>query len=491
MTIPPSFLMRLRPALSVALCAAILALTGCGHDTFAPGVPTRIRLSESAFAFTALGQNHKFSASVIDGNGDPVTTSLIWSTSDPTVLKLNGDGLATAAAVGSATVRVSAGGLGATIAVVVGQTPARIRAIRGDGQSGPASQPLPSQLVVEVSDALNHVIAGVTVTFAPGVSGGTVDPATATTDNQGRAATTFTLGATDGSYSATATVTGTALAASFGVQTGISFDIELVFLSSATQSQAQAFGDAESRWETIIRGDLPDDYAFLPANSCGASPALDRPIDDLLIFVTLADIDGPGGIIGQAGPCFLHEVGFLPAIGQMTFDVADLDVIEGLGLLPAVITHEMGHVLGYGTVWNDRGLLADPSLFGGIDPYFTGPEAIAAFDAAGGTTYLGAKVPVENQGGPGTADGHWRESVFNAELMTGFVNQGFNPLSAVSIASMADIGYTVDLTPADPFTLTAPPPGAAPGVGVHLINDILAGPIGTINRTGKARLFRR
>jgi hypothetical protein len=400
-------------------------------------------------------------------------------------VRVNGAGLATAVAVGTATVSVSAGELSATVSVVVGQTPARIRAIRGDGQSGPAAQPLPSPLVVEVTDALNHLIPGVEVTFAAGPSGGSVDPASAITDGIGRAATSFTLGAIDGSYTATATVTGTTLTVTFGVQTGISFDIELMFLSSATPSQATAFGDAESRWEAIIQGDLPDDYAFIPAGSCGQSPALDRPIDDLLIFVTLADIDGPGGILGQAGPCFLHEVGFLPAIGQMTFDVADLDFIESQGLLSAVIVHEMGHVLGYGTVWNDFGLLADPALFGGIDPHFIGPQAIVAFDGVGGTTYLGAKVPVEDQGGPGTADGHWRESVFNAELMTGFVNQGVNPLSAVSIASMADIGYTVDFAPADAFTLAPPVPGVAPRSILHLANDILTVPLRAINRQGR------
>ena len=48
-------------------------------------------------------------------------------------------------------------------------------------------------------------------------------------------------------------------------------------------------------------------------------------------------------------------------------------------------------------------------------------------------------------GGEGTADAHWRESVFGNELMTGFVEASTNALSRVSVASMADLGYAVNL----------------------------------------------
>jgi hypothetical protein len=66
-------------------------------------------------------------------------------------------------------------------------------------------------------------------------------------------------------------------------------------------------------------------------------------------------------------------------------------------------------------------------------------------------------VPVEDQGGAGTRDGHWRQRVFGDELMTGFSAPPgvFQPLSRVSIASMLDLGYAVDLNQADPFTLAA------------------------------------
>ena len=41
----------------------------------------------------------------------------------------------------------------------------------------------------------------------------------------------------------------------------------------------------------------------------------------------------------------------------MSFDTADLASMEADGTLVDVITHEMGHVIGIGTIWEDKGLL--------------------------------------------------------------------------------------------------------------------------------------
>ena len=40
-----------------------------------------------------------------------------------------------------------------------------------------------------------------------------------------------------------------------------------------------------------------------------ANPAIDGTFDDLTIFVTIETIDGPDGVLGQAGPCFVREPG--------------------------------------------------------------------------------------------------------------------------------------------------------------------------------------
>ena len=178
----------------------------------------------------------------------------------------------------------------------------------------------------------------------------------------------------------------------------------------------------------------------------------------------------------------------LPYLGVVQFDKDDLASFEGSSDLVELILHEVGHVLGIGSIWAEFGLLREPSLeTPGADTHFAGPLAIAAFDEAGGDSYADAKVPVENQAGPGSGDVHWRQSVFFTELMTPFASVGTpDPLSAITIQSLADLGYTVDVGLADPFTLASA--AAADKEDLHVIdlgNDILKGPITVVGRDGR------
>jgi hypothetical protein len=173
----------------------------------------------------------------------------------------------------------------------------------------------------------------------------------------------------------------------------------------------------------------------------------------------------------------------------MEFDVDDVEQLEEEGSLQSVILHEMGHVIGFGTLWTDLGLLANPSEPDPepplADTHFTGADAIAAFNAAGGSSYSGAKVPVMNVGGAGTVNSHWRDGVFDPELMTGFLNAGVNPLSAITVASLADLGYTVDGSAADPFTLDPAFRIAGPRRGREMVNDVISDPIRRMDVNGR------
>ena len=51
-------------------------------------------------------------------------------------------------------------------------------------------------------------------------------------------------------------------------------------------------------------------------------------IDDLMIVAAVVEIDGPGMVLGRAGPCRLHDGSYLPYFGLMEFDVADLEEME-------------------------------------------------------------------------------------------------------------------------------------------------------------------
>ena len=216
---------------------------------------------------------------------------------------------------------------------------------------------------------------------------------------------------------------------------GSTYHIDLVVVGM-TVAQEAVFRQAAERWEQVIVGDVPD-------VSYGGGV-----FDDLLIRASATPIDGSGGILGQAGPTGIRPGSSLPYRGIMEFDSADLGTMETGGYLLPVIMHEMGHVIGFGTIWGNLGLLAGA---GTNNPRFTGPLATAEYNAVFGASESG--VPVENTGGAGTRNSHWRESVFDNELMTGWINRGRpNLLSRVTVASIADLGYQVNMDAADPYS---------------------------------------
>ena len=264
------------------------------------------------------------------------------------------------------------------------------------------------------------------------------------------------------------------------------FNIELVFLSGGTTEQDDAFRTSAEQWESIIKDDIYD-FSFVnnpaAANECvSGQQAISDVVDDVRIYVSIRDIDGPQPILGRAGPCYIRGLSDHPIVGMMEFDIYDFDRITDQGLLIPVVLHEMGHVLGIGTIWDNRDLLMNPSaVTPSADTHFKGMHAITAFDDAGGVSYTGGqKVPVENEAGPGSQDSHWREAVFGAELMSPFVNNGVqNPLSRITIQSLADLGYGVDVSQGEPYSLPLAADLVSPdnGPGINLRDDIRRGSI--------------
>jgi hypothetical protein len=477
----------LRPAAVAAALLVVAALVvGCGSGT-EPITPAAVSLNSTSLSLTAVGQALQLSATVTDQDGGLISSPTItWSSSNTAVASVSGSGLVTAVGAGSAEITATAGAATATATVTVVQTPTQLQKVSGDNQSTTIGQPEPQPLSVRVLDAGNAPVPGVTVTFSVDAEAGTLGTGSAVTGSNGLASTSFTP-LRSGTVQISVAAQGTALTSSF-TATGISpFAIELQFLTTPTAAQMQAFTAARQRWESIIVGDLPDVQLNAATGSCGSgSPALQRAVDDVLILITIEPIDGEGGILGAAGPCFIRTPGSLTVMGRMRLDTDDLAAVEAAGLLQAVILHEMGHVLGFGTLWPLAGLLADAAEDGGTDPHFPGARALVEFNAAGGTSYNdGLKVPVENTGGTGTADSHWRETVFGAELMTGFVNPAVNPLSRISIASLRDLGYVVSQATADPYTLDAALRALGSGRAVPLGPDVMRLPLRVVNSAGQ------
>ena len=131
------------------------------------------------------------------------------------------------------------------------------------------------------------------------------------------------------------------------------FDIELVFLDPFTEYQKRVVEYAARRWMSILPEDLPD----IEFPRSVSAPCFDRSftisrgerIDDLRIYVTHMPNDVPDFVAGIAGPRFIRT-----ASGQTIVGCMALRPDPRLSRLFRELTlHEMGHVFGVGTLWDD------------------------------------------------------------------------------------------------------------------------------------------
>ncbi|MGD1881735.1 MAG: leishmanolysin-related zinc metalloendopeptidase [Paracoccaceae bacterium] len=213
--------------------------------------------------------------------------------------------------------------------------------------------------------------------------------------------------------------------------------ITVRFTTPTSAAREDVFQRAAERWNGLI--DTSFDTVVVEGEQ----------LSGVLIEASLAPVDGPAGVLGQAGPTVLRPGSGLPAKGVMQFDDADVSRLEQEGGFADVILHEMAHVLGFGTLWVRQGLIQNS---GTNNPQFIGQGAAQEYGQLVGQQGS-VPVPIANTGGPGTREGHWRELVFGDELLTGFLSGTNRPISRLSLASFADMGYSVNMEAADDYVL--------------------------------------
>jgi len=253
------------------------------------------------------------------------------------------------------------------------------------------------------------------------------------------------------------TTAGTKLTVPVSVQAApaSAFHIEVRPIGYVPPAMVAAAQRAAARWERVVTSAVTPARVDFGANACDTgTPALHETVSSLVVFLRAEVIDGARGVLAYAGPCVVHDAdaGGLPLVGAMTVDSSDVAMLTGgatSALADDVLTHELGHVLGIGTLW-DGGTPAGTLLsYATGDPRFTGAAASAAAVRLGLARLASDGAFVEDLGGGGTAGGHWRERTFTGELMTGWIGTAPNPLSIVTVQSLRDLGYAVTETGAD------------------------------------------
>lgn len=376
----------------------------------------------------------------------------------------------------------------------------RLEKVAGQDQAGAVQTPLGIAPQVRVVDGDGQPVSGEEVRFVVVGEGAAVEESSAQSNDEGVAsAGQWILGTSPGEYQLQASLASPDVEPVVFTATafGESYDIELVYLEEPSPEVGSFFSQAAQVWADAIAGGLPPqdfseepiDIAFCTGNYGQGSDA--RVVDDLVVYVAVEPIDGQGGALAGATPCYIRPDSSLPSVGFIIVDSADITGLQESSDGLTVAVHELGHVLGIGSLWQPLGLLDSPSLDSpgrqNVDTSFQGTEAGTAFaELPGCTPYDGAVVPVENNKaiyGAGSLDGHWREGVLGVELMTPSLNAGVtNPLSTLTLASLTDIGYDINRGVAEAFS--CPPSlnnssaanngsAAANATSLHLGGDVL------------------
>lgn len=203
------------------------------------------------------------------------------------------------------------------------------------------------------------------------------------------------------------------------------FDIVYAPPEGTSASQLALLDEAERFWESLVIG-----YQFAV------------PFESLTIEIGAFE-EGPGGVLAEANTLRVDASGpfILPYQSYIDFDIADLPALEASGSALGVLLHETAHAMGFGTLWQLNRVYQDGS------GAYEGAAGIAAYRRE--FDPLAEIVPVELDGGPGTADAHWDETWAGGRnaLMTGFFDEPVF-LSETTLRSFRDLGYVTVPVPA-------------------------------------------
>lgn len=202
---------------------------------------------------------------------------------------------------------------------------------------------------------------------------------------------------------------------------------------------------AQKRLERAITNNLPSKFNY--TRPCRNDPLTQLPnttqVDDLLVFI----IPSLSTSFANGGPCFLSKDGYsrVGSVGVNLNFFVELQTPPFNPLNPRlfedIITHEILHVIGIGTLWNhlvDPKRPLQPTRYigpGGLDGYRTNLR---------GTGDVELETHFQQMGE------HFDECAYDDELMSPVVSYQ-NYLSPMTCGALRDLNYTVNMTHCDPL----------------------------------------
>jgi hypothetical protein len=230
------------------------------------------------------------------------------------------------------------------------------------------------------------------------------------------------------------------------------------------------FEGAAARWSSVVLG--------WPARPDGSPVTLPNstPLRYLKVSVELAEFKGAmedafamvdtTQLLAKTLGKEEGRAAGLPYEGTIKINRKYVDVgkrVDEPARVKDSIVHELGHILGVGTVF-DQKRLAKP--LGKSEFVFVGDVAMRAY------AQLLGPDPADNERGPqevplvpapgaSTPAYHWNEKGFKFEIMSEMLDAEtaatrtfeFNAISVVTVGALKDIGYEVDFRNAEPFEL--------------------------------------
>ncbi len=227
----------------------------------------------------------------------------------------------------------------------------------------------------------------------------------------------------------------------------LKFSISVNFLASASalnQTLKSAVVQAAQFWESVISAS-PTNAAYNLAIDVGGR--------------VQAWANG-AGVLASAGPSGIQSdsAGFwkLPTKGTANINTnseAIAALTSTVDYFKSVMIHEFGHILGLGTYWDAKPGKALVDKTNAV--YRANTYAGWAYGELRGT-YVQTAIPVTKGVGAGSDYAHWREDVFQTEIMTHLANQGKKmPVSQLTIAALRDLGWSVNYGAAEVYKLPA------------------------------------